>query len=227
MKTIFLRLASILTLLFAMSMPALAAECTLYEQSHPSFLLDGAHLSTGKCSTCASCHKNGVFIGTSKSCTVCHSTGGLSLTVASVAHIPTGIIECGNCHNTSSFTATWHMNHAVVSSQACSTCHNGAFKAYGASGKGSGHVPTLADCGACHKTTDWSVSIAAIHAGITTNCISCHNNVFAIGKTINHPVTSDACETCHSTTANFKCASLDSNTKYAACSILNRNIVSK
>jgi hypothetical protein len=68
--------AMMLTMLLAPG-AASAAECTLYEQSHPMWPLSGAHLSTGKCSTCASCHKAGVFVGTPRQCTTCHTGAAL------------------------------------------------------------------------------------------------------------------------------------------------------
>jgi hypothetical protein len=67
------------------------------------------------------------------------------------------------------------------------------------------------DTGMTHTNTDWFIPIAAIHVGITTGCVSCHDGTHATGKinyAAGHPVTSDACETCHSINTNFKCASL-------------------
>ena len=199
---------------------ASAAECSMYEQSHPNFTLDGSHLSAGKCSTCASCHKAGVFLGTPKSCVTCHNGDPLRVTVGrSSAHIPTVLIECSNCHNTTAFTTTWSMDHGVVSGTSCTTCHSGTYSAvYNAQAKPSNHVPTSADCGTCHTipgkgssfpVSAWdTVSHSSIHAGITTGCLSCHNNIIAKGKLwySAHPVTSDQCETCHSIDAAFKCA---------------------
>ena len=87
--------------------------------------------------------------------------------------------------------------------------------------KDGSHIPTTADCGTCHVTidnpthtnADWHITMDAIHAGITTNCVSCHDGAHhpAMGKSDyapGHPTTSDACETCHSITNSFKCASL-------------------
>lgn len=190
---------------------ASAAECTLYEQSHPAFLLDGAHLSTGQCNTCASCHKGGVFVGTPKSCVACHNGDPLRTTVGrSVAHIPTQMVECSSCHRTTSFTVNANMDHSTVTQQRCDTCHSGSYKAYGANGKETEHIPTTADCLSCHTTNNWDVSHSAIHAGITTGCVTCHDGNYAPGKSsyaAGHPVTSDACETCHSIDNSFKCAS--------------------
>jgi hypothetical protein len=189
---------------------AAAAECTLYEQSHPSFLLDGAHLSTGKCGTCASCHRGGVFLGTPRTCIACHNGDPTRVTQGrSSAHIPTLTVDCSNCHNTGSFTATWAMNHTSVASYRCDGCHNGSYTTYNAQTKLTNHIPTVLDCGSCHTTVNWIVSHADIHRGITTGCVGCHDGVHATGK-INyapgHPVTSDQCETCHSIDNAFKCA---------------------
>jgi len=209
-----------------MSNSADAAECTLYQTIHPNFPLTGSHLSTGKCSTCASCHAGGVYLGTPKICATCHNGNPSSQLSAqtigrSANHPPIGTTACDACHNTTSFTASWAMNHASVSGQRCDSCHNGSYTTYGAMGKPSEHPPTTADCGTCHVTKDtsthsndaWSMSLADIHRGITTGCVSCHDGAHhpALGKidyAPGHPTTSDACETCHSITAQFKCASL-------------------
>jgi hypothetical protein len=204
-----------------------AAECSAYEQSHPNFLLDGSHLSTGKCSTCASCHLSGVFMGTPKNCVACHNGDPKYTTVArSAAHIPTQVIECNNCHFTSSFQNTWSMNHAVLGTARCDTCHSGGYLPYNAQKKTQNHIPTTADCGTCHTTpglgssfpvTAWdTVSHEQIHMNITTGCVTCHDNVIAKGKaayTPGHPVTSEQCEQCHSINAAFKCAELVDKTR--------------
>lgn len=193
---------------------ASAAECTLYEQAHPAFPLSGAHLSAGKCNTCASCHRSGVFLGTPRTCVACHNGDPLRVTVGrSINHIPTSLLDCDSCHNTASFTASWTMNHTTVAGQRCDTCHNGSYLAYNALDKAAkqDHLPTTADCNACHQSTTTfdSVDHAGIHAGITTGCVTCHDNKYAPGKAsyaAGHPLTSDQCETCHSINNEFKCA---------------------
>lgn len=215
LKKLLLSVAASL-LWMAMPINASAAECTLYEQSHPAFLLSGAHLSNGKCSTCASCHRSGVFVGTPKSCVACHNGDPARVTVGrSSAHIPTQIVECSNCHTTTLFTTQVNMDHTVVTGQRCDTCHEGSYTNYGknfggAKAKPSTHIPTTADCGSCHTTQSWLTNHATIHMGVTTGCVTCHNGTYAPGKSsyaAGHPVTSDACETCHSIDNAFKCAS--------------------
>lgn len=142
-----------------------SSECSLYEKSHPAFLLNGAHLSTSKCSTCASCHKNGIFMGTPRFCKMCHSGDPRWVTVgASAKHFPTTSTDCNSCHNTTTFQ-TAIMSHTSVVSQRCDGCHNGAYKSYGATGKPSGHptsrtingvkvIVATVDCNysGCHTT---------------------------------------------------------------------------
>jgi len=111
------------------------------------------------------------------------------------------------------------MTHSVVGLLACSACHNNNYTAYGAVGKDTNHIVTTAECGTCHATVDspthtnndWFIAVNAIHNGISTGCVSCHDNVHAKGKAAyapGHPNTSDQCETCHTINNNFKCASL-------------------
>jgi hypothetical protein len=188
---------------------ASAAECTMYEQSHPMWPLTGAHLSTGKCSTCASCHKAGIFVGTPRQCTICHTGTTPYMAMGfSTGHIPTTIVECSSCHTTTTFVSP-HMSHTSVASMRCDACHNATYNGQGARKKPSEHIPTTADCLACHNTNNWDVSHSAIHAGVTTGCVTCHDGNYAKGKSsyASHPTTSDACETCHSIDNSFKCAS--------------------
>src|SRR5215471_18164194 len=73
---------------------------------------------------CATCH-NGSFAA--------QGTAGAQ-GLATPPHIPTGTLECSNCHtNTSIFTA-YTMSHAAVSSSRCDSCHNGAYTSQGTSG---------------------------------------------------------------------------------------------
>lgn len=212
--------------------PVQAAECSLYETLHPNFPLDGSHLSTGKCSSCASCHAGAHYLGTPKSCTTCHSgTPAYQTTTMSVNHFLVTGVECNSCHNTTSFTATWTMTHSAVTSLTCTSCHDGTHvTTYNATGKDANHMVTQADCGVCHAAPaagsnfdpgfgPWqNVNLVSIHTGITNNCYSCHNDVIAKGKSSvpvssnlnGHPVTSNVCETCHTTQSitngSFKCA---------------------
>lgn len=177
-------------LLVLISTRSFSAECTLYEQSHPLYLLTGAHLSTGKCSTCASCHKMGIFQGTPRTCIQCHNGDPTRTAVyRSASHIPTGTIACDSCHNTIAFQYTTSMmNHTVVTSTRCDACHNGSYKSQGVVGalnEPTNHIPwrvnltggSTGDCNLCHKsTTTWSSSMN--HNGTMGSgagwCKGCH-----------------------------------------------------
>lgn len=188
-----------LILLCFLTVHVYAAECQKYETMHPTFLLNGAHLQAGKCSTCASCHIRSIFVGTPKSCLTCHNGDPSRLTIGrSAVHIPTGSIECSNCHNTTSFTATYTMNHTIVSGIACETCHNGtAYASQGATGALGApinHIPykiklsngASMTCNICHTTTayatltSWNTlsSTTIQHNGTMGSsngwCIGCH-----------------------------------------------------
>jgi hypothetical protein len=160
-----------IALLLFCSQHVFAAECTLYEKSHPLWPLSGAHLSTGKCQTCASCHKQGVFIGTPRSCVTCHNGDPKWMTVGrSAKHIPTQLVECSFCHNVIVFNNAT-MNHTSVAALRCDSCHNGAYTAYNADGKPKDHptsrtvngvkiIVNTVDCNhsGCHRgTTSFSM----------------------------------------------------------------------
>jgi hypothetical protein len=44
-------------------------------------------------------------------------------------------------------------------------------------------------------------SASVSHAGVTTNCVSCHNGVLARGKGATHIASNNSCENCHTTIA--------------------------
>jgi hypothetical protein len=68
---------------------------------------------------------------------------------------------------------------------------------------------TSASCETCHKSTVSFAGARMDHAGITTNCASCHNGRTALGKPATHIATTAACETCHKSTVTFAGARMD------------------
>ena len=147
-----------------------ASECSLYEKSHPTFLLDGSHLSTTKCSTCAYCHINGVFTGTPRSCVTCHNGDPARMTVGrSAKHIPTMLVECGSCHGTTTFLTvigTQASRHTAVSSLRCDSCHIKAYATYVTTG---GYKPND------HPTTTTVNGVKVSIIGWDCNASGCHN----------------------------------------------------
>ena len=155
-------------LLLFYSQHIFAAECTLYEKSHPLWPLAGAHLSTGKCSTCASCHKQGVFIGTPRSCVACHNGDPKWGTVGrSAKHIPTLLVECSFCHGVITFT-TATMNHTSVAAYRCDSCHNGAYTSYNAMAKPKDHPTTTRVGGVTTSIAGWDCNHSGCHRGTTS-----------------------------------------------------------
>ena len=154
---------------------------------------------------CNSCHRttnwtpaffthNGVAPGT---CSKCHNQ---SIAAGKPAtHIPT-TMACDSCHRTVGWTGA-AFKHLGVAAGTCVTCHNGIQ----ARGKSAGHVVTTASCDSCHRvgTPNWLlVTTGYNHAGVVPGtCATCHNGTQARGKAATHVPTTQACDTCHRTTA--------------------------
>jgi len=160
---------------------AQGAECTAYETLHPLWPLSGAHLSTGKCNTCASCHVpsgNAVFVGTPRNCISCHNGDPRWNTVGrSAKHLPTLLLDCGGCHNTTLFNSFTGITQTMIHNTGyptvmCKGCHNGMYTSYNAQGMPNDHPKTRTvngvtvtvaqvDCnypGGCHSPTRSSFS---------------------------------------------------------------------
>ena len=76
-------------------------------------------------------------------------------------HIPSGTIQCSNCHtNTAASFTTYTMTHSAVSAIRCDACHNGSYTAEGTKGATgtasyANHVATGGrDCMTCHASCD-------------------------------------------------------------------------
>lgn len=155
------------------------------------FRLDGAHATTD----CESCHVDGVFQGTPRECSACHSLGGrIRATPKPVDHILTTNF-CEDCHRTRSWLPLVEMNHDSVFGS-CASCHNNVETA----GKPPDHLVTQLDCVACHRTTAW-LPARFDHSDVTGNCAGCHDGITATGKGADHFLTQIDCGTCHMTTA--------------------------
>ncbi|NJD08228.1 MAG: hypothetical protein FIA97_17285, partial [Methylococcaceae bacterium] len=143
-------------------------------------------------------------------CSLCHNdTGSYASSGAlgknAVANHITTTASCEACHAGSSeadFTGFNHvktvqgsaMNHAVIGTVACSTCHQDhdtRFANQTVKGKPSNHIPTTLDCGnsGCHANNakgDFSnfASTVLDHqaAGIVDHCASCHSGATWAGS---------------------------------------------
>ncbi|MGJ5038366.1 hypothetical protein ACQR13_30000, partial [Bradyrhizobium sp. HKCCYLRH3059] len=184
------------------------------------------HVATGG-ADCVSCHAKAASGGftswggaafkhaaTDTNCATCHN-GKTAMGMTTPPHIPTGTLQCSNCHsNTAASFATYTMNHAAVATARCDSCHNGSFTGQGTKGAMGtasypNHVATGgADCVSCHSKAasggyvSWG-GAAFTHSAANTNCSACHNGSSAKGLTTppHIPVTGVQCSNCHSNTA--------------------------
>jgi len=165
-----------------------------------SYALVGAHAITD----CASCHEDGVYLGTPHTCVGCHQTDYDRTTTPN--HAEAGYsLDCESCHRPTdpSFRGAT-FNHTSVfplvglhATVTCVSCH--ANQVY---------AGTLRDCVGCHQT-DYDRTTAPNHAaaGYSLNCESCHRPTDAgfRGASVDHAgifpllgvhATID-CATCH------------------------------
>lgn len=189
-------------------------------------LCHDGNISTGKSVNhmptvrdCSDCHIINQFnsfagasfdhLGVSNDCATCHD--GVIAMGKKVNHIPATNV-CSQCHldtsiggfATSVFLSDVHPDIAT----GCEGCHKVQFfPATPAVIKAANHLPTAQDCYVCHTNTAFSPQIFT-HAGIAGNCASCHDGNYevpagALGKTPDHPVTTEDCGVCHAIGANF------------------------
>jgi len=139
-------------LLLTASSQVIAAECTAYEKLHPSWPLTGAHLSTGKCTSCGMCHipaGSAVWIGTPRNCITCHNGDPSRMTVGrSAKHLPTLSLDCAGCHNTTLFNSFTGITQTMIHNTGyptvmCKGCHNGMYTNYNAQGMSNDHPKTV------------------------------------------------------------------------------------
>lgn len=117
-----------------------------FDHDTTAFRLEGSHIVT----SCASCHKSGVFSGTPIQCNGCHTSGGrIAATFKPARHIFVSQ-QCSSCHNTNSWSPVLRVDHIEVLGT-CSSCHNNRIVA----GQPPDHIPTTAECDTCHNTVDW------------------------------------------------------------------------
>ena len=195
-------------------------EGTAGAQSSSSF---PNHVATGG-RDCITCHSNAaasfttwagakyVHSAADTNCSTCHN-GSTATGMVTPPHVPSGNVECGNCHsNTAASFATYTMNHVAVGVVRCDACHSGAYTGEGTKGalgiaSYPGHVPTAGrDCITCHASAAPAFTSFAgavyVHQAGDTNCSSCHNGTTATGKATSHvPVGTVQCSNCHTNTA--------------------------
>ncbi len=204
--------------------------------------LTGSYGLTGKPATpthsgvtgnCESCHRstaswlsvqythavaNAVGTGT---CDTCHN-GTTSAVSKPATHIPipAGTAKCDSCHRSQiSFATAVSMNHSVVATGTCKSCHNGGYLSAGKQGalaKPANHIPEAQllngasmDCKACHSSTTSWLSMRMEHnssqGGGAGSCKACHatgtaylGNMTRMSLSHNKPGKTDCSESgCH------------------------------
>jgi hypothetical protein len=178
-------------------------------------------VAVSSAANCDGCHKgsfttwaNGKFhssYSVTTGCVTCHTltAGGSYLGAVGKPTTATHATVTGNCENCHKTTTTWggaKTDHSTfTAATVCSTCHNGST----ATGKPGTHIPTTANCFACHNVspalwtpTKWNHT----QVTVTNACASCHTGGFppADGRPTNHipyqtvAVTAAAnCDGCH------------------------------
>jgi hypothetical protein len=189
--------------------------------NHTTYPLVGVHATQ----PCAACHKNGVYLGTSRLCSSCHQANYAATTNPNhtAAGYPT---TCDSCHKATD--ATWllatvnHTTYPLVGLHAtlvCAACH-----------KNNVYLGTPRVCYSCHQTNyTQTTNPNHVGAGFSTACDSCHKAtdptwLLAVFNHTYFPITSGRhnapCSQCHTdptTYAVFNClgcharASIDSS----------------
>ena len=188
--------------------PPVAGRCSSCHNGTSALGKPNTHVPTA--AQCDSCHTNFTAFnpafmnhaGTAAQCNSCHN--GAFVFANALARPPSHIPasgQCDNCH-VSGFVnfSPATMNHAGLAGL-CASCHNGTYLAQNAQTKPATHIPTTAQCDACHRsTTSWATATfdhAAATPPVAGRCASCHNSTTALGKPTNHVPTAAQCDSCH------------------------------
>ncbi|HYL00672.1 MAG TPA: hypothetical protein VEU78_05715, partial [Steroidobacteraceae bacterium] len=186
--------ATLLLLLAPISLAA-AAETRNFDHLTTGFELLGQHRYVA----CEACHANAIFKGTPVQCYACHGVGTAVRASAKPANHILSTDQCQDCHTPWSWNPAVDFDHTQALGS-CSTCHYQGGPGVGF--KGPQHIQTDLECNACHTTLSWGGALFN-HAGVTSGCAACHDNVQATGVTPTHvPIGTPQtpCESCHSPT---------------------------
>ncbi len=140
-----MRFLGLLSMLVAATLAqAATATGTPFDHFTTGFELDGMHRSVD----CESCHVQGVFKGTPRTCARCHDgSNRVANSAKSPRHMMTTAV-CEACHTTlMSWNTVATVDHDEVVGT-CQSCHNGTY----ANPKPVNHPPTSNDCEQCHNT---------------------------------------------------------------------------
>jgi hypothetical protein len=175
------------------------------------------HIATGL--ECNACHDTLGWAGAAfnhtgitSGCAGCHN--GVNAPGMPANHIPTGGAPCEDCHSTTEFTTFDGavMDHAVVASMPCSTCHEAGKSFAGippVTTRPPPPHPATGECSSCHTTASWNATdLPANHIPLPAadggNCSLCHGNQsdFSV-YVMNHVNISSNCAQCHGPGLSF------------------------
>jgi len=147
--------------------------------------------------TMTSAKHTSMFTVIGSTCDACHNKVTPALSFYGVSNLQTrpsdhnsgskATNDCSGCHNTNSWGGGAAKRTAVAQSPARSTI--AAVVA----------APPLRSDAAVLPST--SIAVPLSHAGVTSNCVSCHNGALAAGKGSSHLLSNDRCENCHTSNA--------------------------
>jgi hypothetical protein len=195
------------------------------------FPLTGLHASA----ECGSCHVGGLFKGTARNCSGCHTKGQrVVATAMSSKHLVT-TDPCETCHtNTVTFYGARY-NHGKAVPGQCATCHNG----FSATGRAASHKSgnkLSKSCDSCHRTFAW-LPASWNHFGNTAKCVTCHvtgGEGAAFTKIVNgtyqeqfaHGAANNAidCESCHRNYSTWYGATYDHAGAGTVCSSCHNSV---
>jgi hypothetical protein len=152
---------------------------------------ESCHKSAANWTTVTVAHSPANAVGTG-TCDTCHNGGTAKGKPATHIPVTTGPTKCDGCHRSqSSWTSATTMNHTIVATATCKSCHSGAYVSQGNTGalaKPANHIPEATqllngaamDCNACHKgTTTWD-TVTTSHNGSLGGgagwCKGCHQS---------------------------------------------------
>jgi hypothetical protein len=146
----FATLVNSVALFVGLSSSAMAAPGGTVSFNHmeTGYPLTGAHVAVA----CVTCHVDGMFSGTPRTCDGCHALGRrVVATPKSGNHVVTDA-PCEACHfNTATFLGA-RFNHATTKPEQCTSCHNGRV----AQGRPANHnlgKKATDSCDHCHRTS--------------------------------------------------------------------------
>ncbi len=110
------------------------------------YRLEGAH----RFAACESCHTDGMFSGTARHCSGCHSQASRSNATSQPPTHMTTTDRCDACHRPNTWVGVVRVDH-LETKGTCYGCHNGRK----ANGKPPMHMPASDFCEDCHNTVAW------------------------------------------------------------------------